>query len=401
MIIIFIAIVGVETFFYLAVTFLKRYSPWLITKQDELPSFDPRALHKFIANSYDPKLGWVRRPNTSGTEQGSNGLIIFSIDSTGSREYSFQKADPAVAAFGDSYVFCRQVENDETWEAQLAKMGDIGVMNYGVGNYGLDQALLRYEASNLPKSVGVVILGFVPETICRIQSYWKHYLEFGNTFAFKPRFLINQGGDLELIENIMSAPNCFRNLPDYLVKIKKYDKFYLQKFKSYQFRFPYTLCFLKHPIRHAKLIFFVALKQLFQATSILNSRIDSFPFSAIMEDNVRDANKLYLEQESRELLTLLLSRFKKIAESRGHIPLVLVMPQLFDLKAIKQSSVANYQEYFKTLDIGLSIIDIADSMMEECIEKFYINDKYGGHFSPLGNKVVADRVFKWLEDKLK
>ena len=27
-------------------------------------------------------------------------------------------------------------------------------------------------------------LGFVPETISRIQSYWKHYLEFGNTFAF-------------------------------------------------------------------------------------------------------------------------------------------------------------------------------------------------------------------------
>lgn len=401
MITIFIAIIGAESFLYLAVTFLRRYSPWLITKKDELPNFDPRALHKFIVNSYDPKLGWVRRPNTLGTEQGSNGLIRFSIDSTGSRAYSFQKADPAVAAFGDSYVFCRQVEDDETWEAQLAQLGDIGVMNYGVGNYGLDQALLRYEASNLPNSVGVVILGFVPETICRIQSYWKHYLEFGNTFAFKPRFSINPVGDLELIENIMSAPKCFRDLPDYLTKIKKYDKFYFQKFKSYQFRFPYTLCFLKHPLRHTKLIFFVALKQLLQAVSILNSRIDSLPFSVIMKDNVRDANKLYLEQESRELLTLLLGRFKTVAGSRGHVPLVLVMPQLFDLKAIKKSSVANYQEYFKALDIGLSIIDITDNMMEERIEKFYINDKYGGHFSPLGNKVVADRVFKWLEHKLK
>ena len=174
----------IESALFLIVRLQRRSFSWLITKNDDVPTMDSKALKKFIDNSFDSNLGWVRKPNTSGVENVQKGQVAYNIDSIGSRTNTFNKTPAVIAAFGDSYVFCRQVEDDETWEAKLSQQEDIGVLNFGVGNYGVDQALLRYESTALSNTVKVVIMGFVPETICRVQSYWKHYLEFGNTFAF-------------------------------------------------------------------------------------------------------------------------------------------------------------------------------------------------------------------------
>ena len=55
-------------------------------------------------------------------------------------------------------------------------------------SYGVD-IWNAYEFSYLlndkPK---LIVFAFVPETIVRINSYWKHYSEFGNKFGFKPFF---------------------------------------------------------------------------------------------------------------------------------------------------------------------------------------------------------------------
>ena len=40
------------------------------------------------------------------------------------------------------------------------------------------------HTKKIDKSTKLIILAFVPETIARIHSYWKHYLEFGNKFGF-------------------------------------------------------------------------------------------------------------------------------------------------------------------------------------------------------------------------
>ena len=83
---------------------------WLITERDEFPVLNLIALEKFFENSFDARLGWVRKPNSSGKENGKYGIINFNIDSTGSRINKFNTSKPKIAAFGDSYTFCRQVE---------------------------------------------------------------------------------------------------------------------------------------------------------------------------------------------------------------------------------------------------------------------------------------------------
>lgn len=394
-IILFLVVVLFEILLRLIVRLQHRVFPWLITERDDLPVIDPAALNKFIDYSFDPELGWVRKPNSSGVESGRLADVKFHIDETGSRVSVMAGVAPLMAAYGDSYVFCRQVADDETWESQLAVMQGFGVLNFGVGNYGADQALLRYEREQLPVSVKYVILGFVPETICRVQSCWKHYLEFGNTFAFKPRFILNKDGELMLIENPMRSMEDFSRISDKLTQIRSVDRFYHDKFRYFQFRSPYLLRFLRHPLRHSQLMASIALRSLLRICGFSSSWSENLPFSLVMAENVRNANRLYTENKSINLLMAIFLRFRAVAESRGHIPLLLVMPQLLDLKSSPEGVLPRLQ-FFEKLQKVIPVIDFHSIFVCKDHASLYINDQYGGHLSAEGNRVVADEISNWL-----
>jgi hypothetical protein len=393
-----IILVIFEVGLFLIVSLQRRSFPWLITKRDESPTLDFLALQKFIDYSFDPHLGWVRRPDSSGIENGQKGPITFHIDSVGSRANSFEKSPPVVAAFGDSYAFCRQVEDDETWEAHLSQQAGFGVLNFGVGNYGVDQALLRYEGMTLPDTVRVVVMGFVPETICRIQSYWKHYLEFGNTFAFKPRFILDAEGRLTILENLVRSAEDFAVFHEKLPEIREADGFYEKKFRSHQFRFPYIFSLMRNPLKQSMLISAVAVRGIWRALGISSSRIENLPFTLVMKNNLRDAYQLYGDRKSTKLLSAILIRFKEEAQRRGHIPLVVVMPQLLDLK-LNKNKTAPYQGYFSEVARQLPVIDVTEKFNNTGFEKLYINDQYGGHLSADGNRLVAEEISTWLKLK--
>ena len=395
---IIIIFIFLEIALYFLVNIQRRSFPWLITKKDEFPDFDVQALNKFLDYSFDSQLGWVRRPNSSGIENGQKGKITFHIDSFGSRTNSFEKSAPFVAAFGDSYAFCRQVEDDETWESQLSKKNNIGVMNFGVGNYGVDQALLRYQNLNLPDTVKVVVMAFVPETICRIQSYWKHYLEFGNTFAFKPRFILDPDGNLTLLNNLIRSKEDYLLYQEKLPEIQKQDEFYKKKFLSQQFRFPYFFSLMRHPIRQSILISAVALRGAFRALGISIVKIESLPFKVVMKNNLLDADKFYKKDKSRKLLSAILLSFRDEALRRGHMPLIVVIPQLLDI-IIGKKNYLSYQDYFDQLAKTLPIINLTDKFIKTDYEKLYINDQYGGHLSVKGNSLVAEEISNWLKSQ--
>lgn len=387
--------VAIEVTLITIVSLCRKSFPWLITLKDEVPSIDPQALNKFINNSFDSNLGWTRKANSIGVENGQKGQITFRIDGIGSRSLPTVKTDAILAVFGDSYAFCRQVEDDETWEAQLAASEGIGVLNYGVGNYGVDQALLRYETTNLPDSVKVVVMNFVPETICRIQSYWKHYLEFGNTFAFKPRFFLDNHENLILIKSAMLRSEDFLNIESKLSDIRKIDGFYYKKFRRYQFRFPYVLSLIRSPIDQIKLIFSISLRSLMSRIGKPSNNIENMPFTVVMKRNLRDAHREYKNIQARKLLTAILLRFKEQALQRGHYPLVVVTPQLLDLKLIK-GDVIPYDEYYTALRKYVDLIDLTKEFHSVEYENLYVNDQYGGHLSPSGNQLVAKKISSWL-----
>ncbi|MEI7611262.1 MAG: hypothetical protein WCK63_00060 [Betaproteobacteria bacterium] len=396
----FFILAFVEVVLILTIKLQRRSFQWLITERDELPLFDTQALKKFFDYSFDPQLGWVRRANSSGIEHGDNGPVEFHIDATGARLNPIPATPATMVVFGDSYAFCRQVADDQTWEAQLSRQEGFGVLNFGVGNYGVDQALLRYEGLVLPDTVNIAVMCFVPETICRIQSYWKHYLEFGNTFAFKPRFVLNDKQELLLLENPVRCPEDFASIQEKLPAIRKADAFYATKFRSLQFRFPYLLSLLRNPWKQSQLIAAVATRALLRSFRMNSRLFENLPFTLIMKNNVRDAHRLYKDANSTQLLDAIMIRFAEEARRRGHTPLVMVIPQFFDIQ-LSRNGLTPYQEYFIKLSSKMSVIDLTEPLLASASRNNYINDQFGGHLSAEGNRLVAETVSSWLKTTTK
>ena len=99
----------------------------------------------------------------------------------------------------------------------------------------LTKALLRYEKNKHRNSI-YTIIGVVPETINRINSIWKNYLEFGNIYGFKPSFFL-KGDKLKLRKNPITKKNDFqkKKIIKIIKSVSKNDIFYKKKFKNSSF----------------------------------------------------------------------------------------------------------------------------------------------------------------------
>ena len=150
----------------------------MITREDEFPFKNNIDLKKFIKNSYNKKLGWDRKKNSFGYETLLNRKTKFTITKYGFRKSRYKNQNSTISVFGDSYAFCRYVNDDKTWESYLERKIKKSVRNYGVGNFGIDQSYLKFKQTKLSKNTKLILFAFVPETISRINSFWKHYSEF-------------------------------------------------------------------------------------------------------------------------------------------------------------------------------------------------------------------------------
>ena len=183
---------------------------------------------------------------TNHDEIGKYGITKWNIDSHGSRLNPFNDNNKNyISTFGDSYTFCRQVNDNETWQFYLSQMTKSNVINWGVGNYGIDQAFLKYINKSKSIKSKFVVIGVVPDTISRILSTWKHYYEYGNTFGFKPRYVI-EDNNLKLVENVIKSYKDFESYKEKLLEINQYDFFYESKFLDEIIYFPYLKFLSSH-----------------------------------------------------------------------------------------------------------------------------------------------------------
>ena len=384
----------IEAITYVMVKFFKKKFQWIVDDSDEYPLFNEEKFQSFKKNTYDQELGWNQKLDSSGF------LKKKIIKNNNYRKTKLLPNKKIIAAFGDSYVFSNHSKDQNTWSECLSRKDRINVLNYGVGNYGLDQSLLKYEKTYLRKKTKIVIMGFVPETILRIQSQWKHFVEFGNTNGFKPCFIIKRG-QLKLISNPIKKNTTIKDLSTIITKLKKTDPFYKKRFLKYKFSFPYSYSFIKNFSFNAKIFSLLICRELIfliNKKKLIN-RINNLLFNEVIKRNIIESHNLYAEKYSIELLSNLITRFQMIAKKRNHIPLVILFPQPQDLE-LKNSS-KSYKKYFNKIKKNINLIDFTDHIKLEDRKKYYLDDKYGGHFSIKGNLKVANVISDFLKVNIK
>ena len=372
---------------------------WLIIEKDEAPKLSKQGLRKFLLHGYDPELGWVRKPNTSHDEIGKKETTTWHIDERGSRKNPYLGSkESKISCYGDSFTFARQVNDDETWEYYLSELTKTNVQNFGVGNYGLDQAVLRLKRDFPKNPTNIVIMGVVPDTISRILSMWKHYYEYGNTFGFKPKFKINDG-NLELLKNPINTEKKFDEYEKFLSYIQKNDFFYKNKFRREKISFPYSVTILRNLKRNYGIINQARKSKKIKSKNQETTKIPWDLMSIIMKINLNWRIKLFKDKNTIILFKKIIEEYVDYSKQQNFRPIFVFLPQKDDILFIKQKY-HFYQEFINELMKinNLIFIDITKKLIEEeNLDKFYSDDNwYGGHYSKEGNENIAKFIFSEL-----
>jgi len=199
-----VVIGSLELLAWFALSLLAHDSRFDFTPVRERFEEQSRKLEKILAGEdrllgLDPELGWVYSPNRTSDFYSTNSRGL-----RGGREYAPKPAAGVVrvAAFGDSFVFANEVTDQEAWSIQAEQLAPrVEVLNYGVGGYGTDQALLLYRRRGQELAPQVVVLGFPEVDLPRNVNRYRRFLGSDDLPLFKPRFELDPRGELRVIPN--------------------------------------------------------------------------------------------------------------------------------------------------------------------------------------------------------
>ena len=365
-----------------------KHIKWVLTKKKLSELFNEKKFLNFKKKNFNFKLGWDKKSNFKNYDYLNGKKIFYSIDKKGYRSSKFSKKSNKVISYGDSYTFCRQVNNEHTWQEFISKQNNVFVSNFGVGNYGLDQAYLKYLNKSKKPNGKIIIFGIVPETICRIQSSWKHYLEFGNIHGFKPYCRL-KNNKIIIKPNPLKKETKIYEIDNVINKTKLFDRFYRDKYLKYLLKFPYLISFIKNYDFNLRIFYKILISRILGKNHKLQDEI----FPIVMRSNIKVSHSLYEEEYSKKLLKELIIKINNQISKKNKCYFV-IFPQLFDLKLLTREK---YQKFYKNLNKKINVIDLTTYFLnKKNYEKLFINDKYGGHLNKKGNKFVANKIQKYL-----
>ena len=316
----------------------------------------------------DPLLGWRYRAGYASP--------LDHLSAQGLRSRRHYGAVPApgtlrIAAFGDSFVYGNEVSDDDAWCAVLEAGSDaVEVLNYGVGGYGLDQAFLRYQSEGMALHPDVVLIGFTPDDLGRIVNVYRRFISSRELPLAKPRFVLI-GDSLELVPNPLPRRQDYRNLmlnPAAVRALGKADDWY-------------SRTIYEHPLYDALATLRVghALWQRLQRRALDPNRL--------VRRGVFNERSMAFQ-----LQVALLRAFAEAARQRNAVPVVILLPDRGSVAGVRRGAAAVYAPLEAALlKAGINVWDAADAFRStSCtVDELFAP---GGHYSPRGNRVVAE----WL-----
>lgn len=372
-----------------------RYPSGIAHCYKEFPKVSDAVLEKFT--TWDKELGWApqanqrKRDNTFGYDS-KREPVYFSTDQRGARK-GFEPLSPSkiISCFGDSFCFCREVNDNETWPWLLGQSINRTVHNFGVGNYGLDQAILRMERVESVQPSDLVIMAVTSVTSERVQSIYKHFLDFGNTLGVKPRFKCSDDGGLDLLGTPVSSKEDLKELRKWRLHFIRNDENY-PYFLRKQARFPYLLSFFR--CGSSLEMFMHVLNKL--QTLLLPKRYRCLFDVKKRLERVSVLYAAHCWQTQEELIVRLIERLERTAQSGGGVAVFLLQHHKRWVNYCRDQA---GKPYAKTLEIAAArcpnviIIDTMEWLLEfTASELDNLYSAFGSHHSPAGNALIAQKL---------
>ncbi len=313
----------------------------------------------------DSVLGWTLL-------RGTRRLYVTTQGLRGFRIYKGEPADSIlrVAAFGDSFVYGTEVYTDSAWAKRLEfHHPSVEVLNYGVGGYGTDQAHLRYLMEGGDLNPEIVLIGFAPVNLRRIENVFRPFVSQGETPLSKPRYVL-ESGELRLIPPPLPDRAALESLLDFPLSVRSLgvdDEWY----RPWVYDNP--------------LYDYSALMRL---SVSLGGRIYYRYLSA---NRLIDGPVFSLTSSAFALQVAVMRQFVADVEANGQTPIVLFLP---DFDSVGNMSVGKAPVYGPLADVltgdGVDWLDAGEALTEHPV----LEDLFApnGHYSILGNDLVGE----WL-----
>jgi lysophospholipase L1-like esterase len=319
-----------------------------------------------LAIAYDPALGYIAKPNLHWVDK----VTHYSQGDLGVRLNATYPDTPeadrvregGILAVGDSFVYGSEVDDDNTWPAQLERLLHVPVINGGNGGYGWDQAYLRAEQLAPVAKPKVIIMGCIPNCSQRNELTV-------NGGLIKPNFRIENGG--LILENVPVKP---------YAPARKFLTWY-----RYSLGRSYTLYWLADRLQLRS--WWLVHEYEYQYTS---------------------------RREGVEITCLLTKKLAELAKNYNALPVLLIVYSGIQITGRDASRLSYKVPYISNCarSNGVLVVDSYDALLAR-----YANDKesfwnywvdhptaevrHNGHMSKAGNAFIADLIVPVIADRLK
>lgn len=320
---------------------------------------------------WDRELGWLLRPNVSDERAApGGGTWRYTIDARGARANPAGGAPGRVSAYGDSFTFGYEVNDDETWPYYLSTLTGLAVDNWGQSAWGPDQALLRLRRNLPAHRTDVVVLAVQSENVARLLNCYRPFLSRNEhmRLAFKP-MLAWRDGALAWRPSPLARLETPEDFTRAFARARETDYWYARNAARPAAGFPYVA----------------------SAFGALWCQIRA----CYREDLWADAGAV-------ARLDFLVEDFAGLARAHDFVPVVLFIPEPRELRRFARGRTVRYRGYVARLrarrDLGrLRVVDVLDRPFDA--PRFNLAP-FKHHPSPYGQQVIAETLREALADLL-
>lgn len=362
-----------EIFAFAALTFVPQLNRFTY----QAPTVTEDEFQTYLKERH-PILGW---PGSSWLEANA--------DARGARlspsNAELGNVSPCISVYGDSFAYGDEVEHSDAWPNVLAGELECRVDNYGVGGYGVDQALLRFEGHVTEgRPVGkTVILTVFPDNLNRNVNQWR-YLLSRSAFGFKPVFHV-RGNSVDLVPlfsgsfaefNAVAAdPNTHLKNEQYLPGASGFRR--LERL-----RFPYSATLAR--------IAFAKLGEIRSFDVGGNRSLSNYPSYYDNSDGPSD--------QKRAVMNHIVDRYTEICQANVlecHLVLIPSPEQVFQREKFGEHDLL---DWLSSSASQISFIDATDAFrnVEDICSELTRPDNCSGHFSPSGNRRLAEFLLELI-----
>jgi hypothetical protein len=330
------------------------------------------ATNQSVRARIHPVLGWEYGTGAVSDTERLNGQGL-----RAAHDYAPEAVagETRLAVFGDSYAYCNEVTDAESWPGQIEAGWKAEVLNYGVGGYGADQAFLRFRGEGTRLKPSIVIMGFTSMMATRVVSLYRRFQDPRDGPWFKPRFVL-QGDQLRLIPApVASAADAERIIaaPARIIEFGRQD-------------FWYTPAIFEHGLYR-----WSATYRLLACTG------QSVWRRYFHRDRIFTGRTLNPRSEAFALLTHIFRDFAAAVRAAGAEPVALMLPPRGDVELYAGAGRLSYDTIRPEIErLGVRVIDPARALAtsSDAVSDLFAS---GGHYSARGNAIVAAAVAEALQ----